>query len=60
MFYMTRPPGTFEDVVKGGGWTPNGYGILSEKITVAEDGESYRSQAACSLFDANGKRGMAA
>ena len=35
---MTKLPGTFEDIVKGGGRNSNGYGIIREQITVAEDG----------------------
>lgn len=54
-FYVTKPPGAFEDIVKGGGWTPNGYGVLTEKITVAEDGKTYRSTLGYTLFDAAGK-----
>jgi len=55
MFYVTKPPGTFEEVVKGGGWAPNGYGVLTEKITIAEDGKSYRSILVYALFDNAGK-----
>ena len=54
-FYTTKAPSTFEDVAKGGGWEPSGYGILAEKITVAEDGKTYKSRIAYRLFDASGK-----
>jgi hypothetical protein len=54
-FYVTKPPSAFDDVVKGGGWTPNGYGILTEKITITEDGKSYNSRIVYALFDAAGK-----
>jgi hypothetical protein len=39
----------------GGGWAPNGYGVLTEKITIAEDGKSYRSMLAYKLFNNAGK-----
>ena len=54
-FYVTRPPGAVEDIVKGGGWAPNGYGILTEKITIADDGKSYQSSLVYALFDNAGK-----
>jgi hypothetical protein len=54
-FYMTKPPSAFEEVAKGGGWEPSGYGILTEKITVAEDGKSYNSTLVYTLFDASGR-----
>ncbi len=54
-FYTTRPPSNFEDVAKGGGWEPSGYGVLTEKITVAEDGKSYNSTLVYTVFDPSGK-----
>ena len=54
-FYTTKPPAAFEEVAKGGGWEPSGYGVLTEKITVAEDGKSYDSTLVYTLFDASGK-----
>jgi len=54
-FYNTQPPRNFEDIAKGGGWAPNGYGILAEKIVVADDGKSYKSTLVYTMFDAAGK-----
>ncbi len=54
-FYVTKPPSAFEDIVNGGGWTPNGHGVLTEKITVADDGKSYVSTLVYKLFDSAGK-----
>ena len=54
-FYVTKSPGAFEEITKGGGWTPNGYGVLTEKIAVADDGKSYASTLVYSLFDNAGK-----
>ena len=54
-FYTTQPPRTFEDIAKGGGWASNGYGVLAERITVADDGKSYKSALVYTLFDATGK-----
>ena len=32
-----------DELVKGGGWAPDGYGILTQKITLAADGNSFES-----------------
>ena len=55
MFYVTTPPDTFEDIAKGGGWSPSGYGVLTENVTLSEDGQSYASTIAYILFAQSGK-----
>ena len=54
-FYVTRAPQTFEDITKGGGWAPSGYGVLTEIVTLSEDGKSYKSTIAYAPFDPSGK-----
>ena len=54
-FYVTKAPGTFEDIAKGGGWSPAGFGVLTEKITLSDDGKSYRSTINYTAFDQTGK-----
>ena len=54
-FYATKAPDTFEDIVKGGGWSPSGYGILTERVTLSADGKSYTSTIAYAPFDSSGK-----
>ena len=54
-FYVTKAPATFEDITKGGGWLPNGHGVLTEKVTLAEDGRSYKSAIVFAAFDPTGK-----
>jgi len=56
VFYVTRPPASFDDVAKGGGWLPAGHGVLTEKITLAADDNSYRSTISYAAFDRNGSR----
>jgi hypothetical protein len=53
-FYATKAPATFEDVAKGGGWSPAGHGVLTEKITLSDDGQSYSSTVVYTAFDAAG------
>ena len=54
-FYITRAPETFADIAKGGGWAPTGRGVLTERITLSDDGKSYRSTIAYAAFDQTGK-----
>ncbi|MGC1817043.1 MAG: hypothetical protein WA900_05250 [Casimicrobiaceae bacterium] len=54
-FYATRAPGTFEEIAKGGGWSPSGHGVLTERITLSGDGKSYRSTITYAAFDRTGK-----
>jgi len=55
-FYWTNIPATLEDITESGGFTPAGYGILSEKITLAADGMSYRSSIKFDSFDNEGRQ----
>jgi hypothetical protein len=55
VFYSTRAPETFADIAKGGGWPPSGRGVLTESITLAEDGKSYKSKIVYTAFDQAGK-----
>ena len=50
-FYMTKAPGTFDDIAKGGGWSPAGRGVLTEKITLSDDGKSFKSTITYAAFD---------
>ena len=53
-FYLTHVPAAFEDLVKDGGFTPVGYGVLYEKIILSADGKSYSSSIQLDLFDQAG------
>jgi hypothetical protein len=55
-FYWNKVPASFEDLTKAGGFPPAGYGVLSEKITLSEDGQSYSSTIQLNLFDQTGKQ----
>jgi len=51
LFYATKPPAKFEEITGGGGWSPAGHGELIERITLAEDGQSFTSTIRYSAFD---------
>jgi hypothetical protein len=54
-FYVTKPPATFEEIVKSGGWGPAGRGVFVERITISEDGNSFTSKIKYDQFDTAGK-----
>jgi hypothetical protein len=54
-FYVTKAPGNFDEIAKGGGWLPAGHGVFTETIALSEDGKSYKSKIAYAAFDLSGK-----
>ena len=54
-FYVTRSPAAFDDIAKGGGWNPNGRGVLTERLTLSEDHRSFTSTLELNIFDQAGK-----
>jgi hypothetical protein len=55
LVFMTKAVSILEEITKGGGWAPDGYGVLSEKITLSDDGDSYESVITFDIFDPRGK-----
>jgi hypothetical protein len=53
--FLTKAAKPLEEIAKGGGWLPDGHGVLTEKITVAEDGKSWKSVVRWDAFDQAGK-----
>jgi hypothetical protein len=54
-FFATKPPARFDEIAKGGGWAPDGHGILTEKITLGEDGQAFTSAIRYEIYDQQGK-----
>jgi len=54
-FFTTNPPKDVSSLATGGGWSPGGSGVLTERFQVAADGKSYDSNLTLELFDATGK-----
>ncbi len=54
-FYITKVPASYEELTKSGGFPPAGYGVLTEKITLSDDGKSYKSTIKYDSFDQTGK-----
>jgi hypothetical protein len=54
-FYQSKPVSSADELVKGGGWAPGGYGVLTQRITLSADGNSFDSAITLELFDKDGK-----
>jgi hypothetical protein len=55
VFYTTSAPTPSDAAVKGGDWWPAGHGVLTETITLSDDGQSYTSMIKLTTFDKAGK-----
>lgn len=55
VFYITKAPAAFQDIAGGGGWLPTGHGVLTETITLGDDGNSFDSTIHYDAFDMSGK-----
>jgi hypothetical protein len=53
-YYATQPTPPVE-FGAGAGWMPAGHGVLTETITLADDGQSYTATLRFELFDAKGR-----
>ena len=55
VFFSSKAPKAFQDIASGGGWLPGGSGVLVEKITLSEDGKTFKSTIRLNVFDESGK-----
>ena len=55
VYYWTKPPAALDEITKGGGWSPGGHGVLTQTITLSEDGNSFDSTIKYEVFDQAGK-----
>lgn len=54
VFYTTRAPGPGDGAPSGGDWWPSGHGVLTETITLSDDGRTYESAIRLATFDKAG------
>jgi hypothetical protein len=54
-FFQSRAASLADELIKGGGWAPDGHGTLSQRITFSADGNSFDSSITLELFDDRGK-----
>ncbi len=51
IFFTTRAPEPADSAPGSSDWWPAGHGVISETITLAEDGQTYTSTIKIALFD---------
>lgn len=54
-FFQSKAASSADELIKGGGWAPDGHGTLSQRITLSADGRSFESSITLELFDKGGK-----
>jgi hypothetical protein len=54
-YYATRPPSGLKELTAGGGWLPSGRGVLTERIRVSADGDSFASTLRYDALDLTGR-----
>jgi hypothetical protein len=53
-FYLTKTPSDLSAITQGGGWLPLGRGVLTEKITISETGDTFASKLRYEPLDSLG------
>lgn len=54
LFYTTKAPGPGDGAPNGSDWWPAGHGVLTETITLSDDGQTYASTVKLATFDRSG------
>jgi hypothetical protein len=54
-YFVTKPPADVASIPGGGGWLPNGRGVLTERIKLSADRQSFTSKLSFQMLDAAGK-----
>jgi hypothetical protein len=55
LYYNSKGPSNFQELTDRGGWIPDGYGELTETLTLSNDGKSFESEISLQMYDAAGK-----
>lgn len=54
-FYQTKAASSADELMKNGGWLPDGYGTLTQAFTLSADGNSFEAKITLEMFDNEGK-----
>ena len=54
-WFQSKSVSTSEELIKSGGWMPDGHGSIRQTITLSADGNSFTSRITVELFDKAGK-----
>lgn len=54
-WFQSKSVSTSDELIKNGGWMPDGHGNIRQTITLSADGNSFTSKITVELFDKAGK-----
>jgi hypothetical protein len=54
-WFQSKSVSTSDELIKSGGWMPDGHGTIRQTITVSADGNGFASKITVELFDKAGK-----
>ena len=54
-WFQSKSVSTSAELMKSGGWMPDGHGSIQQTITLSADGKSFTSRITVDLFDKAGK-----
>ena len=54
-WFQSKSVSSSDELMKSGGWLPDGHGSIRQTITVSADGNSFTSKITVELFDKAGK-----
>lgn len=54
-YFATKPPADVASIPTGGGWMPNGRGVLTERVKLSADRQRFTSKLSFQMLDATGK-----
>jgi hypothetical protein len=54
VFYTTKTPGPGDGAPNSADWWPAGHGVLTETITLSDDGQTYTSTIRLATYDRSG------
>ena len=54
--FFTTTPSPADEFKKGAGWLPSGRGVITERISLSQDGQSFTSTISYELLDSKGEK----
>src|SRR5215211_494443 len=54
-WFQSKSVSSSDELIKSGGWMPDGHGTIRQTFTVSDDGNSFTSKIIVELFDKAGK-----
>lgn len=54
VYFNSKAPAHLDELIQGGGWLPAGRGVITERLTLALDGQSFDSSMVLDLVDQAG------